>query len=153
MANWPFSDITPNDIARFAAKGQWSKVAKAARLASRVAAKTPPFKVSIDLHDEMGWPEEGLVVKVDVTRLDGSFVGNTYGVVEPSLPFKITELGDDGGGFRHYYDEDKGHDKFEDFEALKKMIEGKPLPFLDKFLGVTFDSALDAAFKEYFALM
>jgi len=47
MANWPFSDITPNDIARFAARGQWSKVAKAARLASRKAAKTPPFKVSI----------------------------------------------------------------------------------------------------------
>jgi len=38
MANWPFSDITPNDIARFAASGQWSKVAKAARLASRKAA-------------------------------------------------------------------------------------------------------------------
>jgi len=41
MANWPFSDITPNDIARFAARGQWSKVAKAARLASRKAALSP----------------------------------------------------------------------------------------------------------------
>jgi hypothetical protein len=33
--NWPFKDITPNDIARFAASGQWDAVAKAAKMASR----------------------------------------------------------------------------------------------------------------------
>jgi hypothetical protein len=37
--NWPFSDITPADIGRFAAKGEWHKVARAARMASNQVSK------------------------------------------------------------------------------------------------------------------
>lgn len=33
-ANWPFTDITPSDIGRMAARGNWNGVIKAARLAT-----------------------------------------------------------------------------------------------------------------------
>lgn len=37
--DWPFSDISPTDIARFAAAGRWDLVEKAARTASRFFAE------------------------------------------------------------------------------------------------------------------
>lgn len=38
MPNWPFSDIRPSDLSRFAAQGRWDLVRKAALMASRTAA-------------------------------------------------------------------------------------------------------------------
>ena len=37
MSSWPFSDITPNDVARFAAKGDWKNLEKVARLAKEIS--------------------------------------------------------------------------------------------------------------------
>lgn len=97
MAKWPFKDITPNDITRFALQGRWDLVNRAASLASRIPNRGRRASL-VDQIEAVGGHAEinGKTLKVVVSELYHD--GTDTAIFQQSQPGQWKLISLDGNG-------------------------------------------------------